>query len=537
MKWRSLLIVALTFLIPVAPARADEDPPVDRVLLLVDTSGSMSGDRLREARTAIRDIVDALDPSIPFGLGSFADDARILVSPTTDRQEVLDAARALRASGDTALRDALAEGLALPNLTRIVVLSDGADTASATSRRQILDAIEADPIPIDVIAIDPSPQERQALESIASASGGIVITAPEAFARSLTAVTLAQASPTVSPAPSASTSPMETVVPASPAAPTTPAAPASLTAALLAVAVLIGVGVGVFAGWNTVEAIRNRAALRRVLGHYSARHGGADETTRSGLGAILPDEWERRIRSELEGADIPLGTTAWLLLQSAAMVLVFAVILLVGLPLPLALAGLPAGWLITQVVLQSRIQSHRRQFEGELADFLTLVASGLRSGLSLAQAVASGAQSGSDVLARQMRRATAEVALGVDLPDALEHVAERMQSADLLWAVQALRIQREAGGSLSGILDTAATSVRQRAAVQREVRTLSAEGRLSAVILMILPIAVFLFFFVTRRDYIEIFWTTPIGWTLLGFLVVVLGLGAVWMRRITDVDV
>lgn len=533
MKWWSLLLLVLAAFLPVSPAHAAEDPPVDRVLLLVDTSGSMSGDRLREARTAVRDIVAALDPSIPFGIGSFADEPRVLVPPTTDRSAVLEAARGLRASGDTALRDAVLEGLDVPGLTRIVIVSDGADTASSASTSQVLSAIQADPTPIDVIAIEPSPQERRALETIVSASGGSVIAAPEEFARSLTAVTLASqptTTPTPAPTPAASTPPITTAA-------TAPASSAPLTAGLLALAVLVGVAAAGYAGWNTVESVRTRRRVRQVLDHYSPTGSDVEESTRTGLGVLLPDEWDQRIRAELEGADIPLGTTAWLMVQSAVMLVFFAVLLLLRLPLAIALAGLVAGWLVTEVILRARIGANRRSFENELADFLTLVASGLRSGLSLAQAVASGAQSGSDVLARQMRRATAEVALGVDLPDALDHVADRMESDDLRWAVQALRIQREAGGSLSGILDTASAGVRQRAQVQREVRALSAEGRLSAVILMILPIGVFAFFFITRRDYVEIFWTTTIGWTLLGFLVVILGIGAVWMRRITDIDV
>ena len=104
-------------------------------------------------------------------------------------------------------------------------------------------------------------------------------------------------------------------------------------------------------------------------------------------------------------------------------------------------------------------------------------------------------------------------------------------------AVQAVRIQREAGGSLSSILDIAATSVRQRSQLQREVRALSAEGRISAVILMVLPVAVFAFFFVTRRDYVEVFWTEPAGWVMLTGLVLILGIGALWMQRMTKIDV
>lgn len=537
MKCRSLVAAVLAVLACAHPAYAADEPPVDRVLLLVDTSGSMAGDRLREARSAIRDIVTALDPSIPFGIGSFADDATILVAPTTNRQSVLDASRSLRAKGDTALRDAVSQGLDVDGLTRIVVLSDGADTASSTSMSEVLAQLESDPTPIDVIAIEPTERERQALEMIATASGGSVIAAPADFARSLTAVTLATPSAPSQAAPQAAPPSPAPILTPPPLASPEPATPAPVVAALLALAVLLGVVATGYAGWNTVEAVRRRARMRRVLEHYSSTRDASLESSPIGLGALLPDEWDQRIRAELEGADIPLGTTAWLLLQSAAMLIVFTTVLLIGLPLPLALVGLVAGWLVTQVILRARIAANRRRFDAELADFLTLVASGLRSGLSLAQAVASGAHGGSDVLGRQMRRATAEVALGVDLPDALDHVAERMGSEDLRWAVQALRIQRESGGSLSGILDTAATAVRQRAQVQREVRALSAEGRLSAVILMILPIGVFAFFFITRREYIEIFWTEPIGWTLLAFLAVILGIGAAWMRRITNIDV
>jgi tight adherence protein B len=532
MRLRSLVAVLLVSVAVSPVAQAAESQGTDRVLLLVDTSGSMAGDRLREARRAIVDITEGLDPAIPFGIGSFADEGRILIPPTTDRSAVLDAARGLRASGDTALRDALLQGLSIPDLTRIVVVSDGADTASAAATAQLLAAIESDPTPIYVIAINPSPRERRALERIATASGGSVITAPETFARSLTTITLASPRSVPSAEPTVAGPPAVAPAPAA-AAPTSP----SITASLLALAVLLGITGTAYAGWNTVEAIRRRRQIRRVLEYYSAPRLGTDAASASGVGALLPGEWDQRIRNELEGADVPLGTTAWLMVQSAVMLVVFTLLLVLRLPVPLALAGLAIGWLGTELFLRARIRANRRQFEDELADFLTLVASGLRSGLSLAQAVASGAQNGSDVLSRQMRRAGAEVALGIDLPDALDHVATRMDSDDLRWAVQALRIQREAGGSLSGILDTAAAAVRQRAQVQREVRALSAEGRLSAVVLIILPLGVFAFFLVTRREYVEIFWTTAIGWLMLAILVGILGIGTLWMRRIVDVEV
>ena len=115
--------------------------------------------------------------------------------------------------------------------------------------------------------------------------------------------------------------------------------------------------------------------------------------------------------------------------------------------------------------------------------------------------------------------------------------AERMDSEDLRWTVTALSIQREVGGNLSTILEAAAETIKQRFALRREVQTLSAEGRLSAYILVGLPIGIFCFLALFRRDYVAALWQTPVGLAMAGPIIVLIGIGWLWMRSIVRIKV
>lgn len=543
----------------------------DRVLLLVDASGSMQGARLQQVRRAVDELSDSLDPQVLLGLATFADDVRVMAPPSTDREKLAQALATVSGGGNTALFGALLTIVDDDVADRVIVLTDGQDTASSVGARDVIRGLSANPTPIDVISLDILGNPTKALTRVLQSSGGAAIVNPQDLATSLQ-----QAAIGVRPVLRIGTDTRWTqVLPGQEIAVSVTDANGSIfvgetsittltsvttqdervgmapsppwTAYLLAVSAFVAVVIGTATAIALVRRRRNRAGIRRVLSHYETAGprtpngfpGDADQIrNRAPLPlAWLPRAWADGIRRQVEHAGLPFTPVAWLVLQACIMIASFGLLLLVGLPGIVALLGLMLSAVLMQVIVRSRIESSRRRFDGELADFFTLVASGLRSGLSLAQAVAGAAHSGSDVLARQMRRVTTEVSLGMDLADALDGVASRMASQDLALAVQAVRIQREAGGSLSTILDIAAASVRQRSQLQREVRALSAEGRVSAVVLMVLPVAVFTFFFVTRRDYVEVFWTEPAGWAMLIGLVLILSIGAIWMQRMTRIDV
>lgn len=203
-----------------------------------------------------------------------------------------------------------------------------------------------------------------------------------------------------------------------------------------------------------------------------------------------------------------------------------------GLILALVVAGV-----VPRLIVARREAKRRREFEIELPAFFLTMASALRSGLSFPQALGAVASDGVNEVNRQMRRVVTEVSLGVPPDQALASVADRMQSEDLRWAVFALSIQKEVGGNLSAILDSIAETVRTRSEINREVHTLSAEGRLSAGVLVALPVVIFALLALLRPDYVSIFWTTSLGRVLLVVTGALFTLGIVWMRSIVRVRV
>lgn len=179
----------------------------------------------------------------------------------------------------------------------------------------------------------------------------------------------------------------------------------------------------------------------------------------------------------------------------------------------------------------------RTNFKEDLPELLNILAGGLRAGLSLHQALEAYAAENSGEVSTQVRRALSEISIGNSIDTALMGVAERMHSDDLKWTVTALTIQKTVGGSMATILETAYDTVRGRAEINREVRTISAEGRLSAYVLMALPFGIFTFMFFSRRTYIQVFWTDPIGLFLLAFVGLSMMIGWIWMRKVVEIRI
>jgi tight adherence protein B len=205
------------------------------------------------------------------------------------------------------------------------------------------------------------------------------------------------------------------------------------------------------------------------------------------------------------------------------------------------LIGLPVGivvtWLGSHMFLSHRTRRRMDAFEGQLPDTLHLVASSIRTGFSLGQAVDGAAQGAAEPMSAELNRALAQTRLGEPLEDALDGVANRTDSRDLRWTIMAVRIQQHTGGNLSEVLQTTAATIRERAAMARRVKALSAEGRLSAYILILLPILLFAFLFLTRRPYVSLLWTTTPGLIMSALGLVLMVVGWLWMRALSKVEI
>ena len=166
-----------------------------------------------------------------------------------------------------------------------------------------------------------------------------------------------------------------------------------------------------------------------------------------------------------------------------------------------------------------------------------LISTSLRSGFGLPQALDAVARDAAEPAGKEFSRALAETRIGTDISDALERVATRMESTSMHWTVMAIRIQREVGGNLAETLRTTAGTLRERESLQRQVSTLSAEGRLSAYILIALPIFIFIYMTRVNYGYVSLLWTTTVGLVMSVGGLVALGVGILWMRQVVKIEV
>jgi tight adherence protein B len=203
------------------------------------------------------------------------------------------------------------------------------------------------------------------------------------------------------------------------------------------------------------------------------------------------------------------------------------------LPLLLLLVGAMGPWLYLGIKKSRRLKA----FNGQLAETLQLIAGSLSAGLSLAQGLDTVVREGNEPVAGEFRRALAESRLGVQIEDSLDAIGKRMESADFEWIVMAIRIQREVGGNLAELLLKVAATMRERDYLRRQVKTLSAEGKMSAWILGALPFGIFAYVMTVNPDYMQPMLVSPLGWALLGLAAVLMGVGAFWMSRVVKVDV
>jgi tight adherence protein B len=202
-----------------------------------------------------------------------------------------------------------------------------------------------------------------------------------------------------------------------------------------------------------------------------------------------------------------------------------------------AVLGAVIGYVAPAFILRFLAKRRSKKFEAQLPDVLTLVASSLSTGFSLLQALDAVAKDAAEPSAKEFSRALAETRIGSDVGEALERMAERTDSVNMRWTAMAIRIQREVGGNLAETLRTTAKTLREREALKRHVRALSAEGRLSAYILIALPLGIFLYTTQTNRHYVELLWTRPLGWAMLVGGMISMGLGILWMRKVVNVEV
>jgi Flp pilus assembly protein TadB len=502
------------------------------VLLLLDSHQSWPGKGIPEKRkVAALHYVSALPADVRVGLITFAVDWQLQLSPTSDRSrlaQALQSAPAGHGKTSTGIYAAIvgAQSL-LRNLGaagRLVILSNAEEVISRPSFKPA--------VAIDVVPWRYDPDDNIVeLQALANASRGHV-------AVPLRAPSLATVFPHATP-PAQATSP-STAAPVSRHTRSSWLLIGGLACVFLA---LLLIAMRVLRPLSASDPRR----LADQIDRYGPRHAPSEpeadgKTARTVLGwasiLLRSTNTERGLAERLDWAGIHRSPAEWLLLTGCGcMVLAGALTVLTHNALLSIPIGLLAGWLAMHLYVSHRIGRRRAAFSEQLPDVLQLIAGSLQSGFSLPQSLDAVVREDTQPAAGEFSRALAEARIGADLEDALQRVADRMDSTDLRWTVMAIRIQREVGGNLAEVLLTTMGTMRERAFLRRQVRALSAEGRLSAYVLIALPILVGTWFFFSDPKYMRLLYTTVPGLIMFVGAGVFVVLGALWMRKLINIEV
>ena len=233
----------------------------------------------------------------------------------------------------------------------------------------------------------------------------------------------------------------------------------------------------------------------------------------------LTIDWTEFVYYHLVGT-VGAGAVVYILAGLPAAVIVFAI----G-------GWLPIGWLD---YLTAR---RRKRFAAQLPDTLAMLAGSMKAGYSLQQAVDMVAKETVPPISTEFKKVLADSRLGLPMEQALEKMGVRVANMSFDWMVLAVKIQREVGGNLSEVLGTLAKTIRARDAVLGQIKALTAEGRLSALILLCLPIFVTAILYLMNPGYMGLMFTNLAGIVMLVAAVGLMGVGALWLRRVVKIEV
>lgn len=557
------------------------DTPVG-IALVIDISGSMrQGSKLVAAKEAAKQFVSQKLENDQIAIVAFNQTAQVVSGFTADQALLNHAIDGLNATGETALFDGVRSAATLfgdrPDLqANIVVLSDGADTASQNN----VDAAEASVLTakasLFAVGLLGGEFDAASLRRLSSASGGTYTetTDPESlksvyqtvqrdiqnqFEISYTSSAsgsvkislatggvLAFAGPVNAGSVAEGVSASPQVVDSSPFAGALGNSASLVGIAVVAFLAVALVVVGVVAltrtgipglatrlqpyGPEGGTAFETQAGSEIDLAQTRLVQRAVAATARLAKGGNVLETLEKK----LDQADLPVRPAEALFFYVVGLfALVLATLLLSG--LFFAILALIVFGLSPFAVLNVLGRRRQRRFASQLPDVLRLLASSLRAGFSLLQAADATADQMDGPMAKELHRVLVEARLGRPLEQAMEDSAKRVQVPDYDWVVMAIGIQREVGGNLAELLSTVADTMVARERLRQEVKTLTAEGRLSAMVLAALPVLIGAAVYVLNPSYLDpILHRTGGQIMILGAIAAGIA-GFVWMRKIIDI--
>lgn len=569
---------------PTAVTASDGTEVKRTTVLAIDTSQSMARrGRFAAAKEAATTYLTTVPADVEVGIVTFDNDVAVALEPTTDRDAARTVVAGLSLAKDTLLYDGVVAAIDAAGdvgQRTVLVLSDGADTGGAADLTDVTAAITDTRTLVDVVSLGQSGEALEPLSAMAEAGSGRVIeSSGEALAEDFRAEADVLASQVLVTAPlpsgfDASQATVEVVLPTGgepviaralapiqsassgeEQAPAEPAAQLDTPGGWDAPPWVLYAGIGVL-GLGLVSAamllVPGRPAPMSIAERveaYSTQVNRLDKTEKPASEPMLEQAkaaaagvlernsgLNERLSQRLAAAGSGFKPSEWLLVHVATVFIAGLLGFLISGSLIAGVVAMVIGAFLPPFYLRFRANQRRKAFDDALPDVLQLISGALSAGLSLAQAVDTVVREGPEPIASEFKRVLVEARIGMPLEDAFDGVAARFQSKDFAWSVMAIRIQRQVGGNLAELLNTVAATMRERAYLRRQVRTLSAEGRFSAIILCAMPPLFALFMFFSNREYLEPLVADIRGYALIAIAAVMMTVGTFAMSRLVKVD-
>jgi tight adherence protein B len=547
--------------------------PIDRngvpvsVAVMLDTSDSMRGRALRAAVDAARTLIDDKPARSEAAIFGFAR-TPYLIHPWSTSAAALDASLgSVDVSEGTAIWDAVGMASqsvgARPGASRVLVLlTDGSDTSSGATVSEAAKAARSVHARVFVVGLPGAQTNRANLERLVHQTGGTFVQvrsfsqlhavyaglATELGHQYLLAYTSQQRGTgnavivrvtagglvatdryTIPPLPGVSTAPLTSWW--------------ATRQALNALASAVGVIV-LLVGYMLLRPKR-RNPVRRLRGYGL----GGPPVQLSDLTSLMSERPHRnsprpgarnvwaRFAADVERGEIGPGPVRTLLIGLAIGTAAAGAAALTS-GQPLALAGGPiVGAIGAWAYVTNRASAWYRHFDSQLPDALTVLASSLRAGHSLLQAVDHVAEEADEKTAPEWRELVRQTQLGVPVEDAIDAMTHRIGSRELHWISLVARVQHQVGGNMAEMFDIVADTVRQRYRLSAQVHALTAQGRMTRWVLTIAPFALGGILAIMSPSYINVFFGSKVGLGLMIASTILIAIGSLWIKKIVEIEV
>ncbi len=560
------------------------------IALAVDASGSMQGNPIEDAKSASRVFIDAMRDIDKITVVGFSDTATLYSSFTSDKQRLENAVAGIVANGETALFDGIIKGIEQFNNFKdlkhkyLVVLSDGADTVSTKTAVDCINKASSAGITVYSIALLSNEFNPRDLEHIALSTNGELLKTADSneliglyssisekirnqykITYRSSAATVEKISSLISISaggyndsieisyenPFVTLSGNGVISKSQSSLSMTKISILNLWWMRLLIYILIFASVTLFIYIISTVMIPGKPSLKGRMDYYL--YNASDITAESETGEKKKTGFFSRFSKatnkasgnarygelfdlKLRRAGMNISGTKFVTMHMVAVVVVTAAVFILTKNFLVTLAVVVFIIFIPFLLINFKTNQRIKKFNEQLPDTLQLVEGALKAGYSLNQSLVMVINETKPPISEEFRITLNEIRMGISEKAALENMAKRINSELFDWVILAVNIQREVGGNLAEIMDIIANTIREKERVLRQIKALTAEGKLSAYVLIGLPIILGIALSILNKAYISVLFSTKIGFMMLALAAILMIIGIVWILRIVKID-